>query len=261
MKNLVHHYASCTSTHDIAHELLNKNAPHGTCVTADRQTCGKGRNGRKWVTTPFSIALSMIIETNVRLSQAAQINFLTTKIICETLLESGYETTIKWPNDVLLKNSNHIPHLPQYLKVCGILIDTKINDQIITNAILSMGINIKRPKLPIKDLPLYAGFLHDTNPTVNKTAILGRLIENLEKIPNQIQEKTSFQEAFYFYKSHCITMQKQVLVVIEGKKISGTAIDISENGALIIKTKDNTKKVIYSGYAHLTNNTIFSVSS
>ena len=46
------HHETIGSTNARARKLADKGASHGTLVTADEQTKGRGRQGRTWVTPP-----------------------------------------------------------------------------------------------------------------------------------------------------------------------------------------------------------------
>src|ERR1700753_4488776 len=51
------HFRRTASTNTVARELAEAGAPHGTIVTADEQTAGRGRQGRTWTAPPGSALL------------------------------------------------------------------------------------------------------------------------------------------------------------------------------------------------------------
>ena len=91
------HHAVTDSTNERAKELAAAGAPHGTLVTADEQTAGRGRQGREWVAPARSAVLMSLVlrEFDPLLPLRAAV------AVAETV---GSEE-IKWPNDVWLERA------------------------------------------------------------------------------------------------------------------------------------------------------------
>src|SRR5579863_3685505 len=89
------HLRRTDSTNTVARELAAAGAPHGTLVTADEQTAGRGRQGRAWSAPPGTALLSswVIREPGGLLSLAAGV------AVAELC---GQPAQLKWPNDVLI---------------------------------------------------------------------------------------------------------------------------------------------------------------
>ena len=125
------------STNERARELALAGAPHGTLVTADAQTAGRGRHGRAWTAPPGSSVLLSIV---LRLSgeAAALLPLAAAVAVCEGCERSaGVTCAIKWPNDVWIDGR----------KVAGILIEGRPQEGW---AVLGIGINVT---LRARDLP------------------------------------------------------------------------------------------------------------
>jgi BirA family transcriptional regulator, biotin operon repressor / biotin---[acetyl-CoA-carboxylase] ligase len=117
----VHHRVT-DSTNERARALAAAGAPHGTLVTADEQTAGRGRQGRAWTTAPrTSLLLSLILhDANEALPLTAAV------AVCEAL---PVEAAIKWPNDIWIERR----------KVAGILVEARPQEGW---AVLGVGINV-----------------------------------------------------------------------------------------------------------------------
>src|SRR5918992_1365114 len=100
------HYRSTDSTNERARELASRGAPHGTLVTADEQTTGRGRQGRAWIASRGSAVLMSVVlrRINGALPLAAAV------AVCEAL---PLRALIKWPNDIWIGRR----------KVAGILVE------------------------------------------------------------------------------------------------------------------------------------------
>ena len=115
------HLRSIGSTNARARELAQAGAPHGTAVTADEQTAGRGRQGRGWATPPGSaLAVSLVIRDPDPLLS------LRAGLAVADLAGAG--ARVKWPNDVLVDGR----------KVAGVLVEGHLQEGW---AVLGIGVN------------------------------------------------------------------------------------------------------------------------
>src|SRR5512140_2750495 len=116
------HYRSTDSTNAVARELAAAGAPHGTVVTADEQTAGRGRQGRTWsAPAGRAILCSIVVRDPPRL-----LPLLTGVAVAETV---GEGAQIKWPNDVWHRGR----------KVAGILVEGRPQEGW---AVVGIGLNV-----------------------------------------------------------------------------------------------------------------------
>jgi len=128
----VRHYDSIGSTNDEALRLARGGAAHGTVVHADEQIAGRGRLARRWQSPPGNLYVSIVLRLNLPAARCAEIGFVAALAVAdavETLLPNQLRTTLKWPNDVLLRGG----------KISGILLEN-IDDALI----VGIGINVLR---------------------------------------------------------------------------------------------------------------------
>jgi BirA family biotin operon repressor/biotin-[acetyl-CoA-carboxylase] ligase len=122
------HHRLTDSTNERAKELAAAGAPHGTLVTADEQTAGRGRQGRVWTAPPRSAVLMSVVlrELDERLPLTAAV------ALCDAL---PVEAAIKWPNDVWIEGR----------KVAGILVEGRPQEGW---AVLGLGVNVTTERFP-----------------------------------------------------------------------------------------------------------------
>ncbi len=109
------HYRVTDSTNARARELAEDEAPHGTVVTADEQTAGRGRQGRSWTAPPGKALLySAVLRP---LDERRLLPLSVPLAVCDAAeeLEPGIECRIKWPNDIWIDER----------KLAGVLIEAK----------------------------------------------------------------------------------------------------------------------------------------
>jgi BirA family transcriptional regulator, biotin operon repressor / biotin---[acetyl-CoA-carboxylase] ligase len=125
------HLRVAGSTNDIARELAIRGSPSGTVVTADEQTAGRGRSGRRWSAPPGTALLASAIlrpltEVHALLPLAAP---LAVSEAIESL--APVDCAVKWPNDVWIEQR----------KVAGVLIEARPPDW----AVIGVGVNLSIP--------------------------------------------------------------------------------------------------------------------
>jgi len=110
------HYRACESTNDVAKQLAAGGSPHGTVITADEQTAGRGRQGRSWV-APAGTALLMSAIARPVTARRKLTPLAAALAVAETCeLLGSDEAAIKWPNDVWIDGR----------KVAGIGLNTSV---------------------------------------------------------------------------------------------------------------------------------------
>jgi BirA family biotin operon repressor/biotin-[acetyl-CoA-carboxylase] ligase len=129
------HLRATDSTNDRARELAIAGAPHGTLVTADEQSAGRGRGGRRWSAPPgSSVLMSLLLRSPPRL-----LPLIAAVAVCEI---AGEQAQIKWPNDVVLARPTGLA------KLAGILAEGRPQE---SWAVLGIGLNVA---VRIEQLPL-----------------------------------------------------------------------------------------------------------
>lgn len=134
------YYTEVSSTNDLAQEWAENGAADGSLVLADRQTAGRGRAERRWVTQPgAALAMSLVLRPTA--AEAAHISRFTALAalgLVETLAQHGLAAEVKWPNDVLLGGR----------KVAGVLVEAIWQRERSKALIVGMGVNVSREALP-----------------------------------------------------------------------------------------------------------------
>ena len=144
------HLSSIDSTNKFAHNLISKTNPiEGTAIRADEQTAGRGQFGSKWQANPReNITISIILCPKFLLvKQQFLLNAAMALGVYDFINEIiGYssELTIKWPNDIYVGNQ----------KIAGILIENSIQQDVINNSIIGIGLNINQKTFSAKQKTL-----------------------------------------------------------------------------------------------------------
>jgi BirA family transcriptional regulator, biotin operon repressor / biotin---[acetyl-CoA-carboxylase] ligase len=129
------HLRRTGSTNDRARALAITGAPHGTLVTADEQTAGRGRHGRSWSAPPgSSVLMSLIVRGD---PPPRLLPLLAAVAVCDV---AGDDALIKWPNDVVVAQPPPGAALSAPLaKLAGILIEGRPQEGW---AVVGIGLNV-----------------------------------------------------------------------------------------------------------------------
>ena len=140
------------STMDAAHQLAADGAPEGAMVWAARQTQGRGRLGRVWVSPPGGAYLSLILRPRRPAGEHPQLSLVTGLSVAEAIQElTRLPPAIRWPNDLMIHGR----------KVCGILVEAASGA-----VIVGIGINVTTDpdKLPPTATSLSAAGPEECDP-------------------------------------------------------------------------------------------------
>lgn len=204
--------------------LLRQHHPPGTIVLADFQSAGRGRRGRVWE-APAGEALlfSFSLEADPTITPLFVYSLLTAIGVRQALqeLEPAAAFCLKWPNDVLL--GRH--------KVCGILVQNKIESANSSRIVVGVGVNINQNAEFFRELP-YAGSLFSLlGKKFDRLVVLTRIIQRVDDLlqPAIVRDRTWIIQHWQMY---CPFIGKLVQVD-DGRRIhAGIFVGLDENGAL-----------------------------
>lgn len=237
-KKIIHH-TSLPTTQNLAHQLAQEGATHGTIVVADEQTEGKGRMGKRWRSNEGTISMSMILRPNLLPYLTPQLTLLTATVVAEVLKEMTHvNVQIKWPNDLLIDGK----------KMTGILTEMQAEQDKVQYIIIGIGINVNQA-----EESLYRDEKNRGTSILIETGKTWSIVKILQAILEKFEEKYAqyLEEGFHPVKTtweHFGFRMHDWLDIKSGKRnFQGKFLGIAEDGALIAEKKDKTIEKIYSG--------------
>ena len=223
-----------TSTMDVAKQEAQQGATEGTVIIADEQTAGKGRMKRTWLSPKGSIALSIILYPSmVYLSSLTMLASLAVVRCIETV--TSLKPQVKWPNDVLINGR----------KVCGILIESGVRQNIVDFAIIGIGVNVN---LRLSDfpeiLPTATSLSDELGRNVSRLDVIRQLLIEIERLYLTLQTGGSLYEE---WRDRLVTLGKRVRVTWSETRYEGVAESVARDGSLLLRRLDGSLTKIVAG--------------
>ena len=227
----IHYFDEVKSTMDIARQMAEKECPEFTVVCAKKQTNGRGRLKRVWISESGGLYFTVILRPNVDISYAYLFNFATSLSIIYTFEELfAIKAWVKWPNDIFLNNE----------KIAGILSELSTDDKKIKYLNIGIGLNINYAPHIEKQK---AGFLEKSvNKKIDKKKILNLFLKKFKKITNNININSIMDN----WRKHSITLNKRIKVVIKDTEFYGISRGVEDDGSLLLELPNgDVKKIVY----------------
>jgi len=216
-----------SSTMDEAFRWGMEGCLDGTVICAEAQSKGRGRLGRAW-TSPKSRGLyfSFVLRPNLPLNQLAQLTLMSAVALAQAIESiSDLKPLIKWPNDILWENQ----------KLAGILTELRAESDQVKFVVVGIGLNVNTSSHQLVNgatsLKMAAGKSFD------RTQVFQAVLRALEKGYLKLL-RHEFSLVMDEWKARSATLKKQVRITDSTGTVEGEAVDLDEDGALLIR-KDN----------------------
>ena len=235
----VYYFEEIDSTQNFAQNIAADKKENGTIIIAEKQTSGRGRLDRKWTSPKGGIWFSLIIHPKFDVSSSTLIPILSAVALSKSIKSVlGIETEVKWPNDITMNGK----------KVAGVLVDASFQTNSIDYLILGIGINFdidsKKLEKRLTKTPNFYGIdsLRGKEDKTPPKTLLKEFLLQFEKNLFQL-DKGEKSKIIKEWTKRAAGIGKKITINTSNGKISGISQGIDNDGALKIKTKNETKKI------------------
>ncbi|SFG12044.1 bifunctional biotin--[acetyl-CoA-carboxylase] ligase/biotin operon repressor BirA [Streptococcus equinus] len=205
---------------------------------APSQEKAKGRFGRQFFASKQGgIYMSLHLKPNVPFEEIKPYTLMVASSIVKAISRlTGIETDIKWVNDIYYNGK----------KIAGILTEaiSSVETGLITDVIIGVGINFCITDFP-KAISQKAGSLFSSQPTITRNELITEIWKLFLTIPEKDLVKV--------YKEKSLVLNKQVTFSENDIEFSGLAIDITNQGHLLVKLDNGQEKLLRSGEVSLSS--------
>ena len=239
-RDTLYWYDTIDSTNTRAKELAKGGAPAGTVLIAGNQTSGRGRLGRSFSSPAGKgVYLSVILRPSCKADRLMHLTCAAAVAACEAVEKaSGITPGVKWINDLICGKE----------KLGGILTEMSVNsDGFVDWAVVGIGINCiqKKADFPTELQEIATSLFLQTGKSCSPVLLAARLTEALYKMHNILLPQK--QQLMDLYRQNCVTLEKKILMVRGEESAYGEALDLDEDGGLLVRFADGTEKVVNSG--------------
>ncbi len=206
--------------------------PHMAAIFADRQTGGRGRQGRKWLSPPGNIYASFVLK---RLPWPAPCAAFATCLAGLSTLEKfapDCEFKIKLPNDIVCENR----------KTGGVLCEIR-KSATSTGIVAGIGLNINATADELEGTGTdAASILTLTGRESDLASVRLELLNNFLRFSRLGEE-----EIISGFIANCMMVGRQIAVKDAFGELRGELKRVMSDGAAVLETADGTRRKFYSG--------------
>jgi len=243
----VYYFDSIDSTQNQAMKIASDETSNGAVIIAEKQTSGKGRSGRKWISPKGGIWFSIILHPKFDISVITLFPLASSLALSNAIEKTlNIKSDLKWPNDITIKGK----------KVAGMLVDASLESNKIENLILGVGINFnvdtKQIEKILKNTPNFYGVttLSEQNKTIKPILLIQSFLMELEHIYHLLNIGETRKIIKDWTKKSSTIGQNIELNTDEGK-VRGKAIKIDYDGALVISENKKIRRITSGDITHI----------
>ena len=227
----IHYFEEIPSTMDTARELARKGCPDFTVVIAQRQTKGRGRLTRTWISDEGGLYFSIILRPPIPPVLSYRVNFAASLCLTKILRRMfNVNALVKWPNDILVDGA----------KLCGMLSELEAESDRVTFINLGIGINVNNEPSPKEQKAVSLKKI--LGKKVKRKDILSNFLDEFEMMIQNIAVVNIIPE----WKKYTGTLNTPVRIVTLHDTYEGVARNVEDDGALILELEDgSTRRVLY----------------
>ena len=226
------------STNNEIKRLAAAGAPEGTCVVALRQTAGRGRRGRSFLSPEGGLYMSVLLRPALRPEALMPLTAMTAVAAMRAVEQArGLRPGIKWTNDLVVGRR----------KLCGILTELSIEaeSQAVDYVVIGIGINCSPTQFPPELAEHVTDLQTQTGRATDRSLLAAKLLTGLYELEQALPEgKDAWLRVF---SENCVTLGQAVSVVRGDQVRHGHADGIDENAALRVRYDDGSCETVSSG--------------
>lgn len=201
---------------------------HGYICTAEQQTAGRGRRGRRW-TTPFaaSVSLSVVWQFDGGAAALEGLSLAVGTAVVAALGEQGVSNArLKWPNDVLSDGR----------KLAGILLEMAGDPAGRCQVVIGIGVNVSLPQIATADIDQpWIDANSAAGRTVSRNRLLAAILNHLLPLLQEFE-----RHGFAAFRQRWLELDayagRQITLHQGDEVITGTAVGVDATGALLVET-------------------------
>lgn len=238
----VEYHACLSSTNDRARALALDGEAEGLLVLAEKQTAGRGRQGRSFFSPEGSgLYMSLLLRPET-LSEPEKITAAAAvATACAVEEISGQSAGIKWVNDIYMRGK----------KVAGILTEGGFDPTGKAWVVLGIGINLLPPEGGFPDeLASIAAAVFEQGERVQREPLAAKITENFFRIYDEADTAACLKA----YRERSVLPGKRVYIIKDGETEEADALGIGDDFSLLVRMPSGETRSLRSGEVRIRPN-------
>ncbi|MFA5122232.1 biotin--[acetyl-CoA-carboxylase] ligase [Zavarzinia sp.] len=232
------HFDEIDSTNEEARRRSAAGDPGELVLIADRQTAGRGRRGRTWVSDPGNLYCSVLLKPAAGPARAAELSFATALALHDALVAvTGRDVgfALKWPNDVLFEGA----------KTVGILLESATGaDGGLEFLVIGLGVNLA--SFPAETPYPATSVLAATGLAVTQAQMLAAFLPRLSHWVT-IWERQGFAGIRDAWLARAAGLGSRLVVRLAHETLEGTFEGLRTDGALELRLDGGGLRAVTAG--------------
>lgn len=226
------------STNTLAKALAAQGAPAGTVLIADRQTGGRGRLGRSFVSPAgVGIYLSVILRPQVKPEKLLHLTAMAAEYLSRAVGKTcGVQPGIKWTNDLVLNRK----------KIGGILTELSVEAEsgLVQYVVLGIGVNCNQDSFPAELGDIATSLALQTGAQTDRNRLSAAMIQALSELSEHLLDDPQWLAR---YEKICVTLGQEVKLVRADEVRYAFAEGLDPAAALLVRYPDGSREAIACG--------------
>ncbi len=180
-ENLFFYYKNTGSTMDRARESAVRGAESGSVFTAEKQSAGRGRNGRTWVSRQGGLFFTVLERPRLTIADYTQLSLMMQIAVVRSLSSiCGKKAFLRWPNDIYI----------DHRKIAGLSTEVCGEGDLITWLSGGIGVNVNNP-VPTGRA---ASCTEITKRQVSRREVLIKILDKFDKIKKTFVSTAAYSQ-------------------------------------------------------------------
>jgi BirA family biotin operon repressor/biotin-[acetyl-CoA-carboxylase] ligase len=206
-------------------------------ITAQRQSAGRGRRGRKWISVPGNLHASLLLSDPSPAEHWPQLSFVAALAVHDAVVGVAPEVRplmqLKWPNDLLLSAA----------KFAGILIEGEGGEEA---GAVAIGIGVNCTAHPA-DAAYPATDLAASGAQVTATGLFGALAVKMAGRLAQWNRGQGFATIRADWLARAAGLGDTIRIALADRELVGRFESLDDAGCLVLIAPDGAETVVAAG--------------
>ena len=220
-------------------QLSEQGYPQGTLTVTSKQTAGKGRRGRTWISPPdVNVYMSILLKPDFRPETAPMLTLVMALAVyraCVELYGEKSKFAIKWPNDIVVSAREG-----SWRKICGILTEMRLEEKEIRDIVIGTGVNVNQTQFPEEIRGTAGSLALALGHPVGRAELTAEVWKYFEQYYEEFARAQSLAPLKEEYERALVNRGKKVRVLDPQSPYEGVALGVSEEGELLVQPDDGS---------------------